>query len=134
MTKRVLGLDSGGIRLGWAIVERDGDAYRLDASGILGCRQLDDEPFADYYERFFRFWKSTAPYAFEHDLWGWPEEIVVERLPLILNSKQATMTRIAMTFVRSAAMDKELKWREIAASTVKKKLTEDGKASKAVIR
>lgn len=131
-TQRILGLDPGAVRLGWAFVDT-GDPLKLFGSGYLETQKYEGEKHSDYLDRLllgsYAWWMEF--FSHPHCL---PNAIYCERLPVVLKSIQGTSARIAISATRLAAHHCEIPWNEIAASTVKKELTGVGEASKVRVR
>lgn len=129
MGKKLLAFDPGAINLGWAVVETD--PLKLIGSGIIHTPKNPDESHGDYLDRIMTSGTDFAPWFLKGID---PDEIVTERLPVILSNVQATSARIMLTVWRVVAYQCGYDWEEIAANTIKNKLTGNAKASKVVVR
>lgn len=130
---RVIGIDPAALRLGWAVVDRKFDCYKLIDSGVMGLPRYPDEPFGDYKHRLMDFWIDNAPF-----LWSLcPDSFCSEILPAVGggNFAVATQSELAKTALTTIqvmqTVDRgpdSVEWVEVAASSWKKSL--HGYASK----
>ena len=125
----MLAIDPGALRLGWALLNTE--PLTLIASGIQEVPKGDDEKHGDYLDRLICHWTEEAHVWLLEER---PDLIVTERLPVILSNVQATSARIALTVIRSVAYRDGYPMVEIAANTIKKDLTGNGKATKVAVR
>jgi Holliday junction resolvasome RuvABC endonuclease subunit len=131
--------------MGWALVEKNNDGYKLLASGIKGLTRNQDESFSDYRRRLISFWYME----YIHLLVALEKEytndrairyIASERLPAASGSNfvvatQAELAKTVITVCQTMAEVTMLsEWEELAANTIKKNLTGNHKATKVNIR
>ena len=137
---RTLAIDPGALRLGWAIVEREGTKFNLLDSGITGLVRNQDEPFSDYRRRLIRFWLEEWPKL----RWKMPiQSVASERLPAVgggnfIAATQSELAKVVISVCQAQVWSEtdtlEFTWNELAANTVKKNLTGNAKATKVNIR
>ena len=139
---RILAIDPGALRLGWALVERKGDTYNLLESGIKGLDRDADEPFSDYRRRLIKYWSlewSRLLYRL-NNTYGPVHNIASERLPAVgggnfIAATQSELAKVVITVCQTLAeISLVIIWNEWAANTVKKNLTGNAKATKVNIR
>lgn len=133
---RCLGIDPGALRLGWAISEREEDEYFLLDSGIIHIEREEGEAYSDYRRRLIRTWVEQFPLLF---LIVGLDLVAMEQLPAVGggNFALATQDQLAKTAATTIQVMCEVHkqpWVEVAANTVKKKLTGNGHATKVGVR
>src|SRR5262245_18989396 len=123
---RVLGVDPGLVRTGWAVVETDGDAYRLVSSGVIA-----PPPNAELGARLdFGFQAITAVLAESH-----AGLVALEELFSNPHHPTASLRLAHMRGVLCLAMEHAgVIVRHFTATTVKQRLTGRGHASKEQVR
>lgn len=139
---RALGIDPGAVRLGYAVVDRNGDSYSLIKSGIVSVPRRDDELFQAYRLRVIRHWVDTEyrmAWSDDDSFCGfldWPELdlIVSEILPGVGGGNfvgSVEVAKAAMTALQAVhwIQRQEVEWQQVGASTVKKNVV--GTAKKA---
>lgn len=120
-----LSIDGGFKNLGVAVWNDDNTLYY---SGVWPFRERGEaEPFSAYrdagvLDRFFKF--QTLDYKF----------IVAETMPMQSMSIQRALTLATMVGIRISARLREAEWYELSATTVKKYITGNGRATKAQMR
>lgn len=142
----VLGLDIGAKRCGWAFVERNDDEYVLMTSGVTGLEKLPSEKFGVYRTRLTKFWVEEIERLCEmvvpeddwqnHHLWL-PSKIVMEIIPTIggADASQRRLGQAVATTVEAIVHTQYgIPVEQIAATTVKKRLTGSGRATKVSVR
>jgi Holliday junction resolvasome RuvABC endonuclease subunit len=133
---RCLGIDPGALRLGWAVTENDGDDFQLLHSGITTITRAENETYSAYRIALIKYWVRMFPhYVTNYKV----NKIVMEQLPAVGsgNFAAATQDQLAKTVATTIqAMCSYLgwEWKEVAATTVKKKLTGNGHATKVKVR
>lgn len=133
---RILGIDPGALRLGWAVVEYGIDGnLRLIGSGIGGLERQGEEKYSDYRVRLIHHWvKEFRMFeSFGCDLW------YAERLPAVgggnfIAATQAELAKAVLTTLEAMAYLNAIPVHEVDASHVKKRLTGKGAATKVGVR
>lgn len=132
---RILGLDPGALRLGWAVVEAGIGGFTLLSSGIGGLERQDEEKFSDYRIRLIHHWvKEFGMFeAMGCDMW------YAERLPAVgggnfIAATQAELAKTALTTLQAMAYLNSIPVHELDASHVKSRLTGKGTATKVGVR
>ena len=119
---KVLGVDPGLVRTGWAVVETESGRYRLLAAGIVAPRADRSLParLAEGYQNFAAVLESTQP------------DIVV--LEDIFSAPRHPSAALKMAHMRGvlclAAGQAGLRVESMTATTVKQRVTGNGHASK----
>ena len=119
---KVLGVDPGLVRTGWAAVESDGSGYRLLATGLIAPHPEAElaERLAEGYERFSTVLDEVRP-----------DVMVLEDL---FSAPRHPTAAIKMAHMRGvlclAAGRRGLRVEPMTASTVKQRITGNGRASK----
>lgn len=136
MTTRVLAVDPGALRLGWALLDDGGDPYRYIESGIYGIERGDDEPFQGYRDRLRDYWRALSPTLVERTA---PDVLVAELLPAVgagnfIAATQSELAKTAFLILELEALRQGVRVERIAANTIKKRLTGSGKATKVRVR
>lgn len=135
---RALGIDPGAIRLGYAVVDRNGDSYSLIKSGIVSVPRNDDELFQAYRLRVIRHWVDREFHwsAGRYGLMsiGDLDLIVSEILPGVGGGNFVGSVEVAKAAVTAMqaihwANFQDIEWKQVGASTVKKNVV--GTAKKA---
>lgn len=123
---RVLGVDPGLVRTGWAVVEANGDAYRLIASGIIA-----PPASGELGQRLdFGFEAITAVLSESH-----AGLVALEELFSNPHHPTASIRLAHMRGVLCLAMERAgVIVRHFTATTVKQRLTGSGHASKEQVR
>jgi len=123
---RVLGVDPGLVRTGWAVVDKDGDAYRLISSGIIAPPQSAELG----YRLDFGFEAITAVLAESG-----AGLVALEELFSNPHHPTASIRLAHMRGVLCLAMERAgVIVRHFTATTVKQRLTGSGHASKEQVR
>lgn len=119
---KVLGVDPGLVRTGWATVEADGSGYRLLGTGLIAPASDAElaERLAEGYARFAAVLDEVRP------------DVVV--LEDIFSAPQHPRAAIMMAHMRGvlclAAGQRGLRVEPMTATTVKQRVTGNGHASK----
>jgi Holliday junction resolvasome RuvABC endonuclease subunit len=138
---RVIGIDPGAERLGWAVIE-SGDPLKEVAVGIYGLKRHDNgskekkEPYQAYRLRLIEFWNKTAPVLFDKYE---PEQLYNEILPSVgggnfVVAVQSQLAATALTIIQSEAMRRNIPVSQIGATTIKKQIGGKGKSTKVQVR
>jgi Holliday junction resolvasome RuvABC endonuclease subunit len=130
---RGLAYDSGAERMGWSVLEGDGEtAPKYIDSGIMKVPQgkMDYQP---YKLHLIEQWTYIAPAQFVQYR---PDFIVGETVPAVgfNNSTQSELAKAAIITVIAMAYTHGIPVYQIAANTVKKHIGGSGKASKVKVR
>lgn len=128
---RALGIDPGAIRLGYAVVDRNGDSYSLIKSGIVSVPRGEDELFQAYRLRAIREVVEREyelpQYEDVHGLLSWPglRLIVSETLPAVGGGNFVGSVEVAKAVITTMQAihwieHSGIEWKQVGASTVKK--------------
>lgn len=138
---RILGLDPGALRLGFALVESSwhDNYYRLYTSGIKGLARGDKEKFGDFRHRLIAYWVEEFGCMLDGFERKGLDKIVSETLPAVgggnfIAATQSELAKTAITTCQVIAYQRQVEWVEMAANTIKKKLTGNHKATKVGVR
>lgn len=132
---KVLALDPGAKRCGWAVCEGNGDAKEIKyiASGILGLEQTLS--YQEHRLGLIRYWLDNALrllYAYRPDI------VVSETVPptggTMGNIVNRQLALTVVTTVQAVAYESRHKVAQLGASTVKKRVAQSGKATKVKVR
>src|SRR4051812_7190300 len=103
MSHRILGIDPGALRLGWAVVETSIDGFKLVDSGILGLER-GELKFSEYRMDLIQYWVKRFPMlqAMGCDFW------YAERLPAVgggnfVAATQSELAKTALTTLQALA-------------------------------
>lgn len=126
---RLLALDPGAKRLGWAVLE---DGKYVD-SGIWSCLREDGEPYQAYRLRLIEeasLWMRSCLILHE------PDALVSEIVPVkgFNDMGQSILAMTAVTAMQSICIDMGVPINQIGATTVKKEIGGTAKASKVGVR
>lgn len=119
---KVLGVDPGLVRTGWAVVESGNGGYRLVAAGLIAPRSDAGlaERLAEGYAAFTRVLEEQAP-----------DVMVLED---VFSKPRHPRAALLMAHMRGvlclAAGRRGLRLEAMTASTVKQRVTGNGRASK----
>jgi Holliday junction resolvasome RuvABC endonuclease subunit len=135
---RVLGIDPGAERLGWAIIEAGDEPKEVDV-GISGLEREDNgskEPYHEYRLRLLGYWIEEAPRLFDEYR---PDELVNEIVPVVgggnfVAATQSQLATAALTVIQIEALSRGIPIHQVGATTVKKNIGGSGKASKVKVR
>jgi Holliday junction resolvasome RuvABC endonuclease subunit len=142
---KVLAFDPGGVRQGFACVERSEDGQEnkppiYHGSGYFGVKRLTngkkDEPYQEWRLRIIEFWVEKAD-----DLLRFykPDRVVSEIVPVVgggnfVAATQSQLAGTANTTVQSVAVDRGYPIAQVGATTVKAKIGGSKKATKVAVR
>lgn len=132
---RILAIDPGAERLGWALLEGPVKPEVLD-SGILGLHREPKEEFQKYKLRLIKYWANLAPVLFAQTQ---PDIIVNETLPAVgggnfIAATQSELAKTAITVIHTWAFYQGLVVAQVGATTVKAKIGGVKNATKAKVR
>ncbi len=132
---RILSFDPGAKRQGWACLEKPigTDVPLYHGSGVVQIDRTQTEAFQAYKLRVIYTWVKETVSLF--DAWH-PDEIACEIVPSMgfERSVQNQLAQAAITTVQAVAIYHRKPVHQLSATTVKKKITGDGRASKAKVR
>lgn len=135
---RCLGIDPGGVRMGWAVIANAHDYFepKYIASGTHGLRREKDEDFQPYKLRLVEHFTIKAESTLMDYL---PVVVVNEIIPAVgggnfIAATQSELAKVSATIYQSAGYASGLKVAQFGATTIKKALTNNGKASKVSVR
>lgn len=130
---RGLAYDSGAERMGWAVIDGDGETAPVYvASGIVRFprAKLDYQP---YKLKLIEHWTFVAPAMISKYN---PDAIVAETMPAVGfgNAVQAELAKAAITTVLAMGFFYNIPVYQIAAVTVKKRIGGKSNATKVQVR
>jgi Holliday junction resolvasome RuvABC endonuclease subunit len=142
---KVLAFDPGGIRQGYACIERPEDQEENKppiyyGSGVLGVKRLTNgkkaEPYQEWRLRIIEFWVEKADDLLRIYK---PDRVVSEIVPVVgggnfVAATQSQLAATAVTTVQGIAVDRGYEIKQIGATTIKKKIGGKQKATKVVVR
>lgn len=127
---RVLGLDPGALRLGYALVERNEDSFKLVASGITGLEQRENEKFQAFRRRIINYWSDTDSFTWLMSAYGnhHPVDLIAsEIVPAVgsgnfIQATQSELVKVTIACLQTMheIYQPHIKWKEISSSSVKK--------------
>lgn len=140
-----LGIDPGAVRLGFGIVSGDDGEWELHDSGVDGVEREEGEGFQPYRKRLIDHWAVEFGKALDHmiEQVGVDQIMVTfEALPGQSGSKgfsgggavQGELAKTAAAACQALCADRGVRWRVVGATTVKKDVTGNGKATKVGVR
>lgn len=136
---RILSIDPGAKRFGWAVVDFDIDenvSYQPSyvSSGVMGVDRGDDETYVLFKNRLVSFFvKEFTTLLEEYE----PDLVVFEWLPLVNvggNLGQRVLAFAAATTAQVLLVQKNIEYKEIAATSIKATICGTKRASKTQIR
>ena len=136
---RILSIDPGAKRLGWAVVDFDIDddaVYQPSyvSSGIIGLDRGIDETYVTFKNRLIKFFVPELEKLIEECK---PDLVVFEFLPIAGikgNLAQRTLAFAVATIAQAICVQQEIEFKEIAASSIKAILTGNKQATKTQIK
>jgi Holliday junction resolvasome RuvABC endonuclease subunit len=128
---RTLGIDGGFTRLGLGVVDSDGTDITLVTHGLIFNPRADGSLFNDHLNAGIS--RITNDFPRFLDLTR-PDVIYGETIPAGRLGANDSLVIAAVTTCKVIAFQFGIAWHDIAASTVKKELTGDGRATKTVVR
>jgi Holliday junction resolvasome RuvABC endonuclease subunit len=135
---RVLAFDPGAERCGWAVIEGGkGQTPRYRASGIIGLKRPDGEPYQAYRLSLIGALTGDIQHLWHlHE----PEEVVNETVPpststaFASNGVQAQLAATTVTTIQVMAQLRGVPVRQVSANTVKAKIGGGKSATKVKVR
>jgi Holliday junction resolvasome RuvABC endonuclease subunit len=130
---RGLSFDSGAERMGFAVLEGDGETAPVYIDSGIKKYPRGKTDFQPYKLRLIEHWTFMGPamLAAYH-----PDFVVAETVPAVGfgNTVQAELAKAAITTVLAMAFERSIPVYQIAATTVKKRIGGHGKATKVQVR
>lgn len=136
----ILGIDPGAKRLGWAFMRSTGGfQFELIDSGTEGLDKAENETYNAFRWNLMKHWTESFPkfisFGYSECVPGEDFRIVSELLPATGsgNFAVATQSQLGQTVVttcQTIALQSGVDWTEIAANSIKKMVTRDGRATK----
>ena len=135
---RVLGIDPGAERLGWAIVE-SGKPPKEVAVGISGLQRSGNgskEPYHEYRLRLIEYWSVESVSLLEQYS---PDALYNEIVPVVgggnfFAATQSQLASTALTVIQLEAIRRGIEVKQFGANTVKKNIGGGKKATKVKVR
>lgn len=130
---RLLSYDSGAERMGFSVLEGDGETAPVYiASGIIRYPKGKLE-FQKYKLKLIEFWTFTGPAMLNQHR---PDGVCAEIMPAVgfNNAVQAELAKAAIVTMMAMAIERSYPVYQIAAVTVKKQIGGNSKASKVKVR
>lgn len=135
---RCLGIDPGGVRMGWAVVGNPHDHFepKYIASGVHGLVRGKEEDFQPYKLRLVKLFAAKADSTIIDYL---PVVIVNEIIPAVgggnfIAATQSELAKVSAIIYQAAGYASGLKVAQLGATTIKKVVAKNGKASKVTVR
>lgn len=127
----ILGVDGGMTRLGLGAVKIDGEDIHFVTHGLIYNPRDPEERFNDHLNRGIEGIVTGFPRLLDIVR---PNLIVSELIPAGKLGANDSLVIAAVTTCKVIAIQFGISWMDIAASTVKKQLTGNGRATKTMIR
>ena len=127
----ILGLDPGLLRLGIAGIETHGDEIKLITYGFISHTRNSNSSFNEHLNLGIRQIVDQFPRILNEIH---PVLIISELVPPGRLGKNSELVIAAITTCKVIAFQWGIVWKDIAANTVKKEITDDGRASKVKIK
>jgi crossover junction endodeoxyribonuclease RuvC len=129
---RVLGIDPGAKRLGWAVVGTDDAGYSLEESGVVTLEQRADEKWGAYRRRLIQHWAREFPLLLA---WEKVDAVIFElQPPMGMNGVQQQLAKTVRDTLQAVCEMHKYDWTEYSPVTIKKNITGKGKATKVGVR
>lgn len=134
---RVLSFDPGAKRMGWAVIEGDGNSTPTwKASGIATFERGDKEKFQVYRLRVIDFWVTHTGKLLNSYK---PDGVINETVPAVgggnfVVATQSYLANVAITTIQTIARSLSYQVMQIGATTVKKKIGRAKTATKVKVR
>ncbi len=140
----VLAFDSGAFRCGYSFILQQGEVRTLLDSGIVSLPRGKDEAYQVYRERLVHFWvenfnemgDALAHHSRCHGDTAF--KVVFETVPAIGfqsgGTVQSQLAQAVVTVCQTLCTEWSWPWEQISATTVKKRMTGYGDATKVQIR
>ena len=127
------------VRLGFAFVKEEGGVFTLVDSGVAANERAKDEPYQAFKQRIIRYWIEEFPaYISFLSEEGFGGEIFVasETVPAatsggnFIAATQSELVKAAIVACQVIAYQHGVEWQELGATTIKKAVAGNGKATK----
>jgi Holliday junction resolvasome RuvABC endonuclease subunit len=130
---RFLSYDSGAERMGWSVLEGDGQTAPVYLDSGIVRLPIGKMKYQEYKLHVIEQWTHIAPAQFARYA---PDAIACEIIPAVgfNNSTQAELAKAAIVTVMAMAFDRYIPVYQISAVTVKKHIGGHGKATKVQVR
>jgi Holliday junction resolvasome RuvABC endonuclease subunit len=130
---RGLFYDSGAERMGYAVLEGDGETAPVYIASGIAKYPRNNVPYQKYKLKLIQHWTYLGP---AHIAQFKPDFICAETMPAIgfNNAIQAELAKAAVTTVIAMAFEREIPIYQIAAVTVKKQIGGSQRATKVKVR
>lgn len=133
---KVLAYDSGAERMGWSVLEGDGETAPIYIDSGIAKFPRNGRDFQPYKLSLIDHWTYLAPAQFIK--YG-PDCIACETLPAVgggsfVAATQSELGKAAITTVIAMAFERDIPVYQIAAVTVKVRIGGNKKASKVAVR
>ncbi len=131
---KVLSLDPGAKRMGFAVVIGDGTSPpRVARSGYTGLAKDDGVTYHSYRMHLIHYFETWASDMLDRHM---PDALVNETLPVkgFNDMSQALLAATAITTVQTVAISKRIVVSQLHASSVKVAMTGSGRATKVKVR
>jgi Holliday junction resolvasome RuvABC endonuclease subunit len=133
---RVLAYDSGAERMGWAVLEGDGETAPTYINSGIERFARGKKAFQLYKLNLIEHWTVVAPAQF---VYYKPDAIVCETLPAVgggsfVAATQSELAKASITTVMAMAYERDYPVYQLAAVTVKKQIGGKPNASKVQVR
>lgn len=124
----ILGVDPGSERLGWAAVESE-------PIELLRWGMISNPRGPEKYNTYLNSTIGQITNDFPRVIgFTEPEAIVAETVPAGKLGSRSELVVAAITVCKTIAFQFGIPWYDVAANTAKKKLTGDGRATKATVK
>ena len=135
---RILAVDPGAERLGWAVIDCPYDEFKpkVHDSGILGIHREPKEEYQPYKMRLIDYWAHKGAWLFYTYR---PLVFVSETQPAVgggsfIAATQSELAKTAVTILQAQAFERGLKVIQVAANSVKAYVAGKKDATKAKVR
>jgi Holliday junction resolvasome RuvABC endonuclease subunit len=133
---RIIAIDPGAERLGWAVIDTENDEHRVVGSGIWGLARKPTEDFQPYKLRLIEYWVVKTPKLLRE----FPTtRLVNELMPAVgggnfIAATQSELAKTALTVIQAFAIKQLVTVCQIGATSIKASIGGSKKASKAKVR
>ena len=127
----VLGIDPGMINLGWGSVSLENEVLSLGLSGLISHPRDTAIPFNEYLNAGINQIADRFPIVLSLVR---STIIAAESVPSGRLGSRSELVVAAITSCKVIAFQWGIPWYDIAANTVKKRMTDNGKATKVQVR
>lgn len=130
---RLMAIDPGAKRMGWAVINKEKGETHLVDSGIIGIDRKSNESYQKYKLKVIEYYNVKAK---ELLAWHRPDVLIAEIVPIqgFHNAAQSLLAATAATVFMSVAVNFNIEIKQVAAISVKKKITGNRSATKVAIR